>query len=120
MLRPERAGSPLSGGLVMSGFELPPEEDFGGHGGPTEFDMQDGLSLALSYLEDPSDVPCPQCGPDTIEIVAFLDAKGMERGAAIPTKPEGDYTVVLYCHQCGRAAALDLSRDEGGGTLDTA
>lgn len=82
--------------------------------------MQDGLSLALAYLEDPSNVPCPHCGPDTIEIVAFLDAKGMERGAAIPTRPEGDYTVVLYCHHCGRAAALDLSRDEGGGALDAA
>jgi hypothetical protein len=83
-------------------------------GGPAEFDMQDGLSLALSYLEDPSNVPCPHCGPDTIEIVAFLDAKSMERGAAVPTRPDGDYTVVLYCHHCGRAAALDLSRDEGG------
>lgn len=104
----------------MSKFKVPPNHEQGGMGGPSEFDMQDGLSLALSYLEDPSNVPCPHCGPDTIEIVAFLDAKGMERGAAIPTKPEGDYTVVLYCHQCGRAAALDLSRDEGGGALDAA
>lgn len=84
-------------------------------GGLPEFDMQDGLSLALSYLEDPSNVPCPHCGPDTIEVVAFLDAQGMEQGTAIPTRPEGDYTVVLYCHNCGRAAALDLSRDDGSG-----
>jgi hypothetical protein len=104
----------------MSKFKDPPHSEFGSTGGPSEFDMQDGLSLALAYLEDPSNVPCPHCGPDTIEIVAFLDAKGMERGAAIPTRPEGDYTVVLYCHHCGRAAALDLSRDEGGGALDAA
>lgn len=104
----------------MSKYNDTPKGGHDGSGGPSEFDMQDGLSLALSYLEDPSDVPCPHCGPDTIEIVAFLDAKGMERGAAIPTHPEGDYTVVLYCHHCGRAAALDLSRNEGDGTLDAA
>jgi|GEM_PF-530744 len=104
----------------MSKFKEPPNRDSGSADGPAEFDMQDGLSLALSYLEDPSNVPCPHCGPDTIEIVAFLDAKGMERGAAIPTRPEGDYTVVLYCHRCGRAAALDLSRDEGDSALDAA
>lgn len=83
--------------------------------GPPEFDMEDGLALALSYLEDPSNVPCPRCGPNTIEVVCFLDARGMERGAVIPTSPEGDYTVILYCHSCGRAAALDLSREEDRG-----
>ena len=77
-----------------------------------EFDMEEGLALALSYLENPSDVPCPRCGPDQIEVVCYLDARSMERGAVIPTSPEQDYTVVLYCHSCGRAAALDLSRDE--------
>lgn len=105
---------------TMSKFRDPANIRSEGTGGQSEFDMQDGLSLALSYLEDPSSVPCPRCGPDTIEIVAFLDAKGMERGAAIHTRPEGDYTVVLYCHQCGRAAALDLSRDEGDDRLDAA
>jgi hypothetical protein len=87
--------------------------EFGGHPeGTKEFSSQDGLALALSYLEDPSSVPCPQCGPGSIEVVAFLDARGMEEGTAVPTAPDGDYTVVLYCHTCGRAAALDLSRDE--------
>src|SRR5690606_39267794 len=55
----------------------------------------------------------PHCGPDTIEVVCFLAARSMERGAAVPTSPEGNYTVILYCHSCGRAAALDLSRGEG-------
>lgn len=99
----------------MSDFKDQAGQGFDEAGGPPEFNMQDGLSLALSYLEDPSNVPCPHCGPNTIEVVAFLDAQGMEQGTAIPTKPDGDYTVVLYCHNCGRAAALDLSRDDGQG-----
>jgi hypothetical protein len=96
-------------------------QDAGGDGSagnpdwPTEFDMDDGLALALAYLDDPSDVPCPRCGPGTIEVVAFLDAAGMSRGSAIPIAPDGDYTVVLYCHECGRAAALDLSRESDEG-----
>jgi hypothetical protein len=81
-------------------------------GSAAEFDMEEGLALALSYLEDPSDVPCPRCGPDQIEVVCYLDARSIEKGVVIPTKPDHDYTVVLYCHGCSRAAALDLSRDE--------
>ncbi|MBI4544362.1 MAG: hypothetical protein HY703_04120 [Gemmatimonadetes bacterium] len=79
---------------------------------PSPFDVKDGLALALAYLEDPSDVPCPRCGPNVVEVVCFLDAPGMERGDVVRSAPEGDYTVILYCHSCGRAAALDLSRDE--------
>jgi len=77
-----------------------------------EFDMEEGLALALSYLENPADVPCPRCGPDLMEVVCYLDARSMEKGTVVPIAPEQDYTVVLYCHGCGRAAALDLSRDE--------
>ena len=80
-----------------------------------EFDMEEGLALALSYLENPADVPCPRCGPDQIEVVCYLDARSMEKGTVITTAPEKDYTVILYCHACGRAAALDLSRDEQEG-----
>ena len=77
-----------------------------------EYDMDEGLALALSYLEDPSAVPCPRCGPGTMEVVCFLDARSMEAGDVVPAAPDEDYTVVLYCHTCGRAAALDLSRDD--------
>jgi predicted RNA-binding Zn-ribbon protein involved in translation (DUF1610 family) len=77
-----------------------------------EFDTEEGLSLALSYLEDPSSVPCPKCGDGQIEVVCYLHARSMEEGRVVPTSPDNDYTVVLYCHGCGRAAALDLSRDE--------
>lgn len=81
-------------------------------GNAPEFNMEEGLSLALAYLEDPSNVPCPQCGPGRMEVICYLDARSMERGAVVPTSPEEDYTVVLYCHGCSRAAALDLSRDD--------
>lgn len=74
-----------------------------------EYSSAEGLALALSYLDDPSDVPCPQCGPGTMEVVAYLDAGGIEDGVVRAADPEGDYTVVLYCHECSRAAALDLS-----------
>ena len=77
-----------------------------------EYDMDEGLALALSYLEDPSAVPCPKCGPGSMEVVCFLDARSMEQGNVVPAAPDEDYTVVLYCHTCGRAAALDLSRDD--------
>lgn len=80
-----------------------------------EFDNAEGLTLALSYLQDPSDVPCPTCGPDTIEVVAYLDAGGIQDGVVRPSDPSGSYTVVLYCHVCGRAAALDLSPESGPG-----
>lgn len=76
-----------------------------------EYDSGEGLALALSYLDDPSDVPCPRCGPDTMEVVAYLDGGGIENGIVRAAEPEGDYTVVLYCHECSRAAALDLSPD---------
>ena len=86
-----------------------------------EYSNSEGLALALSYLDDPSDVLCPQCGPGTMEVVAYLDAGGIEDGVVRAADPDGDYTVVLYCHQCSRAAALDLSPEgqsdlyEGGG-----
>ena len=76
-----------------------------------EYSSAEGLALALSYLDDPSDVPCPECGPGTMEVVAYLDAGGIESGVVRTSDPDGDYTVVLYCHSCGRAAALDLSPD---------
>lgn len=78
-----------------------------------EFDTAEGLTLALSYLEDPSNVPCPRCGPDMVEMVCYLDARGMEKGKIVPIAPDDDYTVVLYCRSCERAIAIDLSREDG-------
>lgn len=86
-------------------------QDQNRHGSDSEYSSAEGLSLALNYLSDPGDVPCPTCGPGTIEVVAYLDADGIEEGVVRASSPEGDYTVVLYCHDCKRAAALDLSPD---------
>ena len=81
------------------------------NGEPGEFSNSEGLALALNYLQDPSNVPCPTCGPGTMEVVAYLDAVGIKDGVVKSAEPEGAYTVVLYCHDCKRAAALDLSPD---------
>jgi hypothetical protein len=80
----------------------------------SEFTSAEGLSLALHYLSDPSAVPCPSCGPGTMEVVAYLDVGGIQEGVVRAADPDGDYTVVLYCHECRRAAALDLSPDARG------
>ncbi len=86
---------------------------------PREFDTSEGLALAISYLEDPSNVSCPRCGPDQVEVVCYLDSNSVESGEVTPSTPDGDYAVVLYCHKCGRAAALDLSRGEAADADDT-
>ena len=83
-----------------------------------EFSTAEGLALALSYLNDPSDVPCPTCGPGTMEVVAYLAAGSIESGVVRSADPDGDYTVVLYCHKCGRAAALDLSPESQAGKAE--
>ncbi len=80
-----------------------------------EYTNAEGLSLALNYLHDPSDVPCPTCGPGTMEVIAYLDVDGIQDGVVRAAEPDGDYTVVLYCHDCKRAAALDLSPGSSGG-----
>jgi hypothetical protein len=95
----------LEGGPWMHGPEEP--------NGLAEFDMKDGMALALSYLEDPSAVPCPYCGPDTMEVLCYVEARGMEEGTVIPTSPEGDYPFVVYSPCCSPATALDLTRDDG-------
>lgn len=77
-----------------------------------EFSSAEGLALALNYLSDPADVPCPTCGPGTMEVVAYLDARSIQDGLVRAAAPDGEYTVVLYCHACKRAAALDLSPDQ--------
>lgn len=82
--------------------------------GSAEFTKVEGLALALSYLNDPASVPCPSCGPGTIEVVAYLDPNSMTEGVVRAAAPEGDYSVVLFCHECRRAGALNLSPDDQG------
>lgn len=73
-----------------------------------EYSAAEGLSLTLAYLEDPSDVACPACGPDQIEVVGFVDANTLESGTPQQISPDSDYAVILYCHGCERGAALHL------------
>lgn len=77
--------------------------------GLQEFSTEEGLDLALSYLDDPGAIPCPRCGPGTVEVLAYLRPGSIEDGVMVAAAPEGDYTVVLYCHGCSCAAALDFS-----------
>lgn len=77
-----------------------------------EYSTREGMQLALAYLSDPADVACPHCGPNTMEVVAFLDADRLRTGNVTGRAPDGEYTVVLYCHVCHRGAALELSHAE--------
>ena len=77
--------------------------------GKGEFSPAEGLSLTLGYLEDPSNVECPTCGYDSIEIVGYVDADSLDAGEPQATSPDSDYSVILFCHGCERAAALHLS-----------
>jgi hypothetical protein len=73
------------------------------------FSSAEGLSLTLDYLEDPSDIECPACGPDRIEVVGYVDAVSLEAGDPRSVSPDDEYAVILYCHGCERGAALHLS-----------
>ena len=75
----------------------------------------DGLALTLAYLEDPSSVPCPTCGSETVEVIDFVDPASIGNRPPVRVSPEGDYAVILYCHGCERAAAIRLSQDPRGG-----
>jgi len=74
-----------------------------------EYSTSEGMELALAYLSDPSDVACPHCGPNTMEVVAYLDGERLRSGGVVGSAPKSEYTVVLFCHACHRGAALELS-----------
>ena len=76
--------------------------------GGKEYSPAEGLSLTLGYLEDPSDVECPTCGPDRIEVIGFVNADSLHAGEPVVIAPDDDYAVILYCHGCSRGAALHL------------
>jgi hypothetical protein len=84
-------------------------------GAGPEFDTGEGLSLAVSYLENPSAIPCPRCGPGTIEVVAYLEAAALREGRKVYSPPEGEYVVVLVCHVCEQGAALTFRSTEEEG-----
>jgi hypothetical protein len=75
------------------------------------FDPHEGMSLTLAYLADPSNVPCPRCGPGHIEVIGYVENGSLAAGAPRSASPDRDYTVVLICHGCRSGAALELERD---------
>ena len=70
------------------------------------FSDAEALELLMAYRKDPSDVPCPRCGPDTIEVLAFIEPEIDPNGFASVTDPEGEYAAALYCHHCKRAIGI--------------
>jgi hypothetical protein len=76
--------------------------------GGKEYSPAEGLSLTLGYLEDPSAIECPSCGPDSIEVVGFVNADSLHAGEPEVVSPDTEYAVILYCHGCSRGAALHL------------
>jgi len=73
-----------------------------------DYSSAEGLSLTLGYLEDPSDIECPSCGPDSIEVLGFVDADSLFAGQPETISPDVEYAVILFCHGCRRGAALHL------------
>ena len=70
------------------------------------FTDAEALELLMAYRKDPSNVPCPRCGPDTIEVLAFNEPEIDSNGFAWVTDPEGEYAAALYCHTCKRAIGI--------------
>lgn len=77
------------------------------------FGDAEALELLLAYRKDPSDVPCPRCGPDNIEVLAFIEPEIDKNGFAEISEPEGVYAAALYCHTCHHAIGILVGM--GGG-----
>lgn len=91
---------------LMTGAELPQPI------GP--FTETEALELLMAYRRDPSNVPCPTCGPTTIEVLAFIEPEIDPNGFAAMTDPEGEYAAALYCHTCERAIGILAGAVYGG------
>ena len=66
----------------------------------------DALQLLLDYRKNPADLKCPSCGPDNMEVLAFIEPEIDPQGFAALTIPEGQYAAALYCHRCERAIGI--------------
>lgn len=70
------------------------------------FSDAEALELLLAYRRDPSNISCPRCGPETIEVLAFIEPEIDPNGFASVTDPKGEYAAALYCHTCQRAIGI--------------
>lgn len=91
---------------ISGGAELPQPS------GP--FSPGEALELLMAYRKDPSDLPCPTCGPEKIEVLAFIEPEIDPNGFASMTEPQGDYAAALYCHDCERAIGIMAGAEYGG------
>jgi hypothetical protein len=80
------------------------EPEFPRPSGP--FSDGEAMMMLGYYRADPSNVPCPKCGPETIEVLAFIEPVIDDQGFANVKDPEGDYAAALYCHKCKRAVGI--------------
>lgn len=66
-----------------------------------EFGEDETECLSIEYEEDPGDVRCPNCGPETVEIVGFIDTYFfLNRNQFLYISPDASYSVIVYCHRC--------------------
>lgn len=70
------------------------------------FSEPEALDLLWAYRRDPSSVPCPTCGPNAMEVLAFIEPEIDMDGVATVTEPEGEYAAALYCRLCRRAVGI--------------
>ncbi len=70
------------------------------------FTDTEALELLMAYRKDPSDLPCPKCGPDQIEILAFIEPVIDPNGFATVKDPVEQYAAAVYCHGCNRAVGI--------------
>lgn len=77
-----------------------------GHAGP--FTDVEALVLQMSYETDPSAVECPTCGPDQIEVVAYIEPQLLGDGWATVTPPVGVYAPVIYCRGCRKMIGITV------------
>lgn len=71
-----------------------------------EFTTGEAHELLVAYRKDPSDVSCPRCGPESIEVLAFVEIQVDPDGRTAVTAPEGDYAATLFCHRCRRGIGV--------------
>jgi hypothetical protein len=76
------------------------------------FSDAEALELLMAYRKDPSNMSCPQCGPERIEVLAFIEPEIDPHGFASMTDPEGEYAAALYCHECERAIGIQAGAIE--------
>jgi hypothetical protein len=70
------------------------------------FTDAEALDLLMAYRKCPGDLPCPKCGPGTVEVLSFIYPEIDASGYADVAQPEGEYAAAVYCWKCERAIGL--------------